>query len=64
MEMLDVQLQAALVGIIRETHGSAIDPETFAEVALDLFEDIAGLETADAETQELLIQSLWKKYHD
>ena len=51
-----------LLLIIRDQHGSSLTRQQFTDIALDLFEDISGLEGAPADQVMEIINTLWSVY--
>jgi hypothetical protein len=51
-----------LVEVVIEQFGSNLDRAQFAEVALTLFEDIAGLETITTKQVNRYVAALWRRY--
>ena len=51
-----------LVEVIAEQFGSTLDRAQFADVALTLFEDIAGLETITTKQANRYVAALWRRY--
>jgi len=51
-----------LVEVVIEQFGSALDRAQFTDVALTLFEDIAGLETITTKQASRYIVALWRRY--
>ena len=51
-----------LVEVVIEQFGSTLDRAQFADVALTLFEDIAGLETINTKQANRYVAVLWRRY--
>ena len=51
-----------LVEVIVEQFGSTLDRAQFADVALTLFDDIAGLETITTKQANRYVAALWRRY--
>ena len=51
-----------LVEVVIEQFGSTLDRHQFADVALTLFEDIAGLETITTKKVSRHVAALWQRY--
>jgi hypothetical protein len=51
-----------LVEVIVEQFGSTLERAQFADVALTLFEDIAGLETITTKRANRYVAVLWRRY--
>jgi len=51
-----------LVEVIVEQFGSTLDRDQFADVALTLFDDIAGLETITTKQVNRYVAALWWRY--
>lgn len=62
--LLDEDLQDRLTQIIREDFGDNLGHDDFVEICLQLFEDIAGCDTAEKPELTSLICIIWSKYHD
>ena len=62
--LLDEDLQDRLTQIIREDFGDNLGHDDFVEICLQLFEDIAGCDTADESELTSLTCIIWSKYHD
>jgi hypothetical protein len=63
MQKLSAAQKQNLVEIINEDFGTGLIFDEFAEVVLDIFEDISGFETIPPAKVKLLINQLWRKYH-
>jgi oligoendopeptidase F len=64
MKILNRRQQADLIEIINEEFGADLTKEEFIDVALQLFEDIAGFETASEDETFNLIEKLWSQYDE
>ena len=62
--LLSEELQEYLVQIIREDFGRNLEHDAFIEICFDLFDDIAGCDTADISERTSIMQFIWSKYHD
>lgn len=62
MQLLTLEEQQRLVGFIAEDFTAHLTREEFEEISLNLFEDIPGLEAAQAADIQVLINQLWKFY--
>ena len=51
-----------LISIIRDQHGLKLTRQQFTETAIDLFEDISGLEGIPPEQAMEIINTLWSVY--
>jgi len=51
-----------LVEVIVDQFGSTLDRAQFADVALTLFENIAGLETITTKQANRYVAALWRRY--
>ena len=51
-----------IVTVITEARGTQLPRTTFAETALHLFEDIAGLELLTPSQRNQLLKTLWSRY--
>jgi hypothetical protein len=51
-----------LVEVVIEQFGATLDRRQFAEVAMTLFEDIAGLEAITAKRTNRYVAALWRRY--
>ena len=51
-----------LVDVIVEQFGPTLDRAQFADVALTLFDDIAGLETITTKQANRYVAALWQRY--
>jgi len=51
-----------LVEVVIEQFGSTLDRAQFADVALTLFENIAGLETITKKQANRYVAALWRRY--
>jgi hypothetical protein len=51
-----------LVEVVVEMFGSTLDRAQFTDVALTLFEDIAGLETITTRKASRYVAALWRRY--
>jgi hypothetical protein len=64
MELINEEQLANFKDIIIEDFGNHLDHEEFIDVALQLFEDIAGFELANQNEVVNLIERLWSNYHE
>lgn len=64
MELINEEQLANFKDIIIEDFGNHLDHEEFIDVALQLFEDIAGFEMANQNEVMNLIEQLWSNYHE
>lgn len=62
MDQLAPAEQYRIIYIIREQCGANLTQSHFTEVALDLFEDISGMEGVSTPIAMEIINILWKKY--
>ena len=62
--LLNEELQECLVQIIREDFGRNLGHAAFIGICFDLFDDIAGCDTANESERTSIIHILWSKYHD
>jgi len=51
-----------LAEVLIEQSGPTLDRAQFADVALTLFEDIAGLETITTKQANRYVAALWRRY--
>ena len=51
-----------LVEVVIEQFGSTLDRAQLADVALTLFDDIAGLETITTKQANREVHALWRRY--
>ena len=62
MDQLTPAEQYRLIYVIREKCGFNLTQSHFTEVALNLFEDISGMEGISTSIAMEIINILWKKY--
>lgn len=60
--MLTTEQESDLVQFITEDFGADLDHDDFVECCLQMFEDIAGLESLDDNQTKTITTRLWRLY--
>lgn len=60
--MLTTEQESDLVQFITEDFGGDLDHDDFVECCLQMFEDIAGLESLDDKQTKTITTRLWRLY--
>lgn len=64
MNTLSSEQKQALVEIVIEEYGNDFDYEKFAELVMELFEDISGFESLTIRQKTRIINLLWRNYNE
>lgn len=64
MHTLSKEESQTLIAIVRDSQGSDLIYEKFADAMLGLFEDISGFETISPEAANRVVLNLWRNYYD